>query len=609
MSLMVGTNPVYTFDAATNRIANLPCGATVAAYDAAGNQLCSTDQYGAISQYSYDAESRITQIATLNNSSSPFVKYVYGADGARTCKTNSDGTFTEYVYFGGQPIAEKDQLGNWTDYIVANGRKIAKVDAATPSIHVHGDDCANCQSGWVNSQFTSPIVGYQIQTGDTLMLMQKQVNIQGGFQLNTYQGGSTWPYVTDQNGDILNQSTAASGVWEPREVNLNQFAGQTVSNVTATITVSPPLDDVWDIYYRDIAIVSADGTVHPIYTGTMQPSFWQFGVEGETNLSASVDLIPNAATDTAGTHFYVGDHLGTAQLELSGGGWPVYAGQFAPYGQELQNGALLPTDAADGSINHYKFTGKERDAESGNDYFGARYYASGTGRWMSPDWADKPEAVPYSELGDPQSLNLYGYARNNPLSHLDVDGHDVGDHGAVWDQFDANVAAAHGVDNGTLNFVFGQNSPQNQAKAQQQGSTDNPTPDRGGRVKARPDGQPPIPLPPGKDGQANEWEKVPGSPEGPYGPRWQPKFPTDGPQPSAWWDAKDGVWSGEKGDGSPRDHYDRWGNKINYQVEPKHVVLGITLGAGAYVTYRIIRLLPSLTPFTWETIPLNLALP
>jgi len=70
-----------------------------------------------------------------------------------------------------------------------------------------------------------------------------------------------------------------------------------------------------------------------------------------------------------------------------------------------------------------RYTGKERDLESGLDYFGARYYASNMGRWMSPDWADKPEAVPYSSLDNPQSLNLYGYVLNNPLSHADSDGH------------------------------------------------------------------------------------------------------------------------------------------------------------------------------------------
>jgi len=68
-------------------------------------------------------------------------------------------------------------------------------------------------------------------------------------------------------------------------------------------------------------------------------------------------------------------------------------------------------------------TGKERDAESGNDYFGARYYASSMGRFMSPDWSAKATPVPYAKLDSPQSLNLYGYMRNNPLGGVDQDGH------------------------------------------------------------------------------------------------------------------------------------------------------------------------------------------
>ena len=73
--------------------------------------------------------------------------------------------------------------------------------------------------------------------------------------------------------------------------------------------------------------------------------------------------------------------------------------------------------------NSYKFTGKERDQESGNDYFGARYYSSSMGRFMSPDWSAKIEPVPYAKLDDPQSLNLYAYVRNNPLTRNDPDGH------------------------------------------------------------------------------------------------------------------------------------------------------------------------------------------
>ena len=72
----------------------------------------------------------------------------------------------------------------------------------------------------------------------------------------------------------------------------------------------------------------------------------------------------------------------------------------------------------------YSLTGKERDSESGNDYFGARYYASSMGRWLSPDWSAKAEPVPYAKMGNPQSLNLYAYVRNNPLRGVDPDGHD-----------------------------------------------------------------------------------------------------------------------------------------------------------------------------------------
>lgn len=81
-----------------------------------------------------------------------------------------------------------------------------------------------------------------------------------------------------------------------------------------------------------------------------------------------------------------------------------------------------------GSVPYYacsahRFTGKERDSESGLDNFGARYNASSLGRFMTPDWSAKPQGVPYALLGDPQSLNLYAYARNNPTSLYDPDGH------------------------------------------------------------------------------------------------------------------------------------------------------------------------------------------
>jgi RHS repeat-associated protein len=69
------------------------------------------------------------------------------------------------------------------------------------------------------------------------------------------------------------------------------------------------------------------------------------------------------------------------------------------------------------SPNHYKFTGKERDGESGLDYFGARYYASAQGRFLS---ADQPGFD--QNKAEPQSWNLYTYGRNNPLFFADPTG-------------------------------------------------------------------------------------------------------------------------------------------------------------------------------------------
>jgi len=85
----------------------------------------------------------------------------------------------------------------------------------------------------------------------------------------------------------------------------------------------------------------------------------------------------------------------------------------------LPPACLLSAASAHPSIS----TGKERDAESGNDYFGARYYASAMGRWLSPDWSEKEDPVPYAKLDNPQSLNLYAYVLNNPLIKTDTDGH------------------------------------------------------------------------------------------------------------------------------------------------------------------------------------------
>lgn len=64
-----------------------------------------------------------------------------------------------------------------------------------------------------------------------------------------------------------------------------------------------------------------------------------------------------------------------------------------------------------------QFTAKERDAETGLDYFGARYFSGAQGRFTSPN-----APLFDQHAGDPQSWNLYSYVRNNPLRFIDPTG-------------------------------------------------------------------------------------------------------------------------------------------------------------------------------------------
>jgi RHS repeat-associated protein len=110
-------------------------------------------------------------------------------------------------------------------------------------------------------------------------------------------------------------------------------------------------------------------------------------------------------------YYYFGDQLGTSrEIVQSGQTTACYEGDFYPFGGERIITNTCP--------QNYKFTGKERDTESGNDYFKYRYYSSSMGRWMSPD----PSQLAHADPRNPQSLNLYAYVGNNPLDRVDLDG-------------------------------------------------------------------------------------------------------------------------------------------------------------------------------------------
>lgn len=105
--------------------------------------------------------------------------------------------------------------------------------------------------------------------------------------------------------------------------------------------------------------------------------------------------------------YYIKDHLGSIRVTTDETGTVVSAQDYFAYGELLR---------AHNSIERYKFTEKERDKETEYDYFGARYYDSELGRWLSAD----PFADSYP------GWSSYNYALNNPYRYLDPDGKQIG---------------------------------------------------------------------------------------------------------------------------------------------------------------------------------------
>jgi len=152
------------------------------------------------------------------------------------------------------------------------------------------------------------------------------------------------------------------------------------------------------------------------------------------------------ANPLSGTTYLTGDHLGSTRMVTNAAGTVVSRYDYAPFGEELTTGIdgrtapystnQYPTATLDGTSQ--KFTSKERDAESGLDFFESRYYSSAQGRFTSPDEfkggivdaftrkdIETNTALPYADITDPQTLNKYAYVRNNPLRYIDPTGHEI----------------------------------------------------------------------------------------------------------------------------------------------------------------------------------------
>jgi len=191
--------------------------------------------------------------------------------------------------------------------------------------------------------------------------------------------------------------------------------------------------------------------------------YWGAGNLAECNTSGTLTSeyifaggkrIARRDISTGSVYYYFEDELGSSSVLATASGGVENESDYYPFGGEDVVTQNLTNQ-------HYKFEGKERDPETGLDNFGARFSNPNMGRFMSPDWANSPEPIPYSKLDTPQSLNLYSFAKNNPESFPDLDGHEDGAPGG--DAYNssagqAQLAFEEGGDPAPAAFAWGQRS-------------------------------------------------------------------------------------------------------------------------------------------------------
>jgi RHS repeat-associated protein len=122
-----------------------------------------------------------------------------------------------------------------------------------------------------------------------------------------------------------------------------------------------------------------------------------------------------------GTRYTTSDHLGSPRVVTNPSAGVISRHDYMPFGEELGSGIGARTTGMGFMVTdglRQKFTSKERDLETGLDYFIARYYSATQGRFSGVD----PLYIEMKRLPYPQAWNLYAYTRNNPLKYVDDDG-------------------------------------------------------------------------------------------------------------------------------------------------------------------------------------------
>jgi trimeric autotransporter adhesin len=329
-------------------------------FDGANNLISDSDQVMGSWIFHYDTLNRL-MTATDNETGDPNTNYCWGYDpfGNRTIQAGSSAAF-QVGSPTCTPAGTASYNGTWAQYSTANNNQLANTIQAPGGVSY--DASGDVVNDGVNQYLYDGegricAVAYTPITGDTVLT----------------------GYVYNASGERVSKGAITTLSCDPA-----------ISGFTAT---------------NDYVLGPSGEQVTEMAMNANNTMAWQ-----HTNVYAAGNLF--ATYDNNGLHFYFNDVVGTRRIQTDYAGVMEQSCSGLPFGDSLTCSASVqfPTE--------HHFTGKERDSESGLDYFGARYYTSNLGRFMSPD----PSGLAYADPTNPQSLNLYAYVANNPLTNTDPSG-------------------------------------------------------------------------------------------------------------------------------------------------------------------------------------------
>jgi len=364
----------YTFD---------PVGNITQIHDAAYKTIFNHNQrVGSISKYSYDAIYRLIEAKGREHEAMTPCHY-----------QTRDKKHTEFIQLtNNQPVNNGKAIHNYTQlYKYDENGNITQIK------HVG-------HNGWTRNQEYS-------DTSNQLKTSKAACNNETSFEFPHDNNGNIeeMPHLREMKWDYANRLTEVE-----TNIQTNVSYDRAYYNYDAGGQRVRKVIEIGNIQAEE-RIYIGGYEIYRKYNGGANPTFERstLHVMDDTERIAIIEkkIKDTNNIDSGSTlriRYQLDNHLGSSLLEIDENRKEISYEEYYPYGGTAY---VAGENEVEVKLKRYRYSGKERDDETGLYYYGARYYAPWLGRWISPDPAGKVDGI-----------NLYTYVRNNPINMFDKQG-------------------------------------------------------------------------------------------------------------------------------------------------------------------------------------------